>query len=64
MLKPEFTFRYKVRNWHAYNRALALSQGLACEWSGHALGRSDEHDQLQVPSVSGRNRPARRVALL
>lgn len=22
MPKPEFTFRYKVRNWHAYNRAL------------------------------------------
>lgn len=22
MLKPEFTFRYKVRNWSAYNRAL------------------------------------------
>lgn len=29
MAKPEFTFRYKVRNWPAYNRTLAHRGQLA-----------------------------------
>ncbi len=35
MLKPEFTFRYKIRNWHAYNLAL-VRRGQLTLWFDEA----------------------------
>ncbi len=35
MAKPEFTFRYKVRNWPAYNRAL-VRRGQLTLWFDEA----------------------------
>jgi len=35
MAKPEFTFRYKIRNWPAYNRAL-VRRGQLTLWFDEA----------------------------
>jgi hypothetical protein len=37
MGKPEFTFRYKIRNWSEYNRALVRGRGRVARPFGFAL---------------------------
>ncbi len=52
MSKPEFTFRYKVRNWAEYNRALIRRGGLTV-WIDEAAVAAWHH----VEADGGRGRP-------
>ncbi len=51
MGKPEFTFRYKVRNWHAYNQALVCRGQLTLWFDERAIAAWRDTTRCNEPGL-------------